>query len=934
MHVRSRLKLIWRKYRFGALLLSTCLGVVLLLTPQAISMQSPTAAPAATPELSLTQDVQETVLDNGLTVLTKEVHTAPVVDLRVWYRIGSTDEEPGDSGIAHVLEHMLFKGTSDRPIQWGRLLQVLSGFFNAGTHYEFTTYINQAESGNLEALLTLEADRMQNALIDPQELQSEKQVVISEIQGYENNPGYRLNNAVLRQAFPDSPYGLPIGGTPADVSQFTAEQVQAYYRKYYSPENTFIVVVGDFETEPTLDIIRRTFGQVPPADEAIDVGRTTVTPPTPPDSQANNPPIVLQEPGSVGLLQTVYPLPDINHPDVPALGVMDYVLTGGRTSRLYQALVETGLASDVSGFANNLIDGGWYRLLATAPPNQDLQQIEQALDAEITRLQNEGITQAELDRAKRQVLADTILATRSIEGQAQLIGIYQLLTGDYRRIDQDLAAIANVDREAVQQVAQTYLTPANRTIGFFEPTQQANAAGAPAAPSQITESFLTGEPVDPAEVEQYLPPTTTNTSASEPTLPTELQLENGLTALLLPDESTPTITMTGFIRAGREFDTLEKAGLSDLTATNVLNGTETRTADDIALALEEQGASLSFSPGREGVIVEGYSLASDLPRLLEIFADVVQNATFPEDWLALTRQQALSQLAVTLDSPGSLANRVLQQTIYPETHPYHTFSTEESLNQITRADLQQFYQTHYQPEATTLVLKGAFDADEVRSLLETQLGSWDAPQEAPVAEYPPVELPASQRLNPVIPGKAQAITFMGHPQPLDRNDPRYYPLQVLNQILGGGGTLASRLGTEIRDRQGLTYGIFSVFQAGIHAGPFIIQMQTAPENVQQAVESTIAILEQVQQSGVTQEEVAIAKQAIANEYAISLADPDALASTILINNVVGLDPEELQEYNEKIQAVTPAQVNQVAAELLRPENLVIVTAGPDVALEQ
>jgi zinc protease len=309
---------------------------------------------------------------------------------------------------------------------------------------------------------------------------------------------------------------------------------------------------------------------------------------------------------------------------------------------------------------------------------------------------------------------------------------------------------------------------------------------------------------------------------------------------------------------------------------------------------------------------------------------VVQNATFPANQLELTRQQSLTSLKVEMDTPSQVARRAFQQTIYPENHPFHAFPTEDSLKSITREDLASFYQEHYRPDTTILTLLGNFDPEKVQSLLETQLSSWQAKGKPPTVSYPRVDLPQKlMQLNPVLPGKAQSIILLGY-KGIDRKDPRFYSALILNQILGGD-TLSSRLGTEIRDRQGLTYGVYSYFQAGLHPGPFLIQMQTAPEDAQKAIASTISLLKQIQDKGVTSAEVAAAQRSITSQYPVALANPDELAQTILKNEVYGLDKSEIREFIKQIESVTIEQVNQSAKELLHPDNLVVVTAGPSVA---
>jgi zinc protease len=946
------------------MLIGLCLSLIVSVLP--FSGNFTTAAPppvAPISALSFTQGVQKTVLDNGLTVLTKEVHTAPVVSVQVWYKVGSRNEGKGESGISHQLEHLMFKGTTARPVQFGRLFSALGSQFNAFTSFDETAYFGTVQRDRLQALLTLEADRMVNSLIGAEQLTSEKRVVISELQGYENSPGYRLDREVMRVAFPNRAYGLPVGGTKADVEKFTVEQVRNYYQTYYSPKNATLVVTGDFATAPTLKFIQETFGKLPNRGQRLEVTATQAKPACaglkplilPESAQAdlvcidafaagvakqfsnrqdsaqniNQPkqPIVLKQPGSAALLQAVYPLPDVKHPDVPAIDVMDSILTGGRSSRLYQALVESGLASSVNASAAELIEPGWYEINAVAAPGQQLEKIAQVLQATIAKLQQEKVSAAELNQAKTQMQASFILNNQDIGSQATQLGYNQTVAGDYHFIEKYLAAIAQVTPEDVQRVAQIYLNPNKQTVGFFEPTQ---ANGEVTASSEGTgrtvENFSPGQPVDPAELAKYLPPTTVFTHSATQSLPQQVTLKNGLKVLLLPDRSLPTVNLSGQIKAGTEFDSNQKAGLANLTAANLLNGTKTRNALTLARTLEAQGSGLEFAANREGVNISGRALKVNLPSLMQILADVVQNSTFPADEFEISRQQGLTAVKAQLDDPGALGRRLFQQAIYPENHPFHSFPTVASLTSITRDDVAKFYQAHYRPDTTTLTLVGDFQPEQVKALLNQYFDKWQAEGKPPVLKLPTVKLPTTlTRLNAAIPGKAEAITYLGY-NGISRKDPRYYAALVLNQILGGD-TLASRLGTEVRDRLGLTYGIYSGFAVGANPGPFVIQMQTAPQDAEKAIASTLNLLKQLREQGITESELNTAKRSIINSYPVDLANPSEVASIISSNAVIGLSPTEIREFPQKIQAVTMTQVQQAIKELIKPENMVIVTAG-------
>ncbi len=884
---------------------------------------------AATPKttapsgLSLTQGVKKTVLDNGLTVLTKEIHTAPVVSVQVWYKVGSRNEGEGSNGLSHQLEHLMFKGTTDRPVQFGRLFSALGSEFNAFTSYDETAYFGTVQRDKLEALLTLESDRMENALVAKEQLNSEKRVVISELQGYENSSGYRLDRAIKRAAFPNHPYGLTVGGTKADVEKFTLEQVKNYYQTYYSPNNATLVITGDFATEPALKVVKETFGKLPQRGNVKPSNYTPLPPVTTPIQKT---PIVLKQPGSTAIMEAIYPLPNIQHPDVPAIDVMDAILTGGRSSRLYQALVESGLATSVGGGAAELLEPGWYELQATAAPGQKLENIHQELEKSLTKLQQEQVTTEELNRAKTLLQSSFILSNQDITSQANQLAYNQTIAGDYRYAERYIAGIAKVTPADVQRVAKTYLDSAKRTIGFFEPTQVNGKPGtANSGSSRTVENFSPGKPVDPAELAKYLPASTNSTSSSQQSLPEQFTLKNGLQLLLLPDHSVPSVNLSGYLNAGTIFDGQQKAGLANLTAANLMNGTKTKDALSLAKTLEDRGARLNFSANREGVSFTGEGLSANLPIIVETLADVLQNANFPTQQLELSRQRALTSLKVQLDDPRALGRRVFQQAIYPENHPFHTFPTTESLKAITHEDLLKFYQQYYRPDTTTIALVGDFDPVQVKTLLNQTLGKWTATGQPPVINLPNVPLPLkSTRFNSVIPGKAEAVTYFGY-NGISRKDPRFYAALVLNHILGGD-TLSSRLGTEVRDRQGLTYGIYSGFAAGINPLPFLIQMQTAPGDTQKAISSTVALLKQIRQQGVTEAELNTAKRSITNSYPVDLANRNEVASIILNNSVFGLNRVEIQEFPQHIQSVTLAQVQKAIQDLIQPENLIIVTA--------
>jgi zinc protease len=946
-HSSARLCLNLRRFSFfvclGFSLGLLCNLGLLWFNPAAIA--SVPAPPTAATMNTLTRGVQKIVLENGLTVLTKEIHTAPVVSVQVWYRVGSRNEHClSMNGISHQLEHLLFKGTHSRPIQFGRLFSALGSNSNAFTSYDMTAYFGTVSSDKLEALLALEADRMRHALINDEQLESEKRVVISELQGYDNSPDYRLSEAVMRQAFPDRPYGLPVGGTKSEVEKFTVEKVREYYERYYSPENAVLSVTGDFDAAKLQQLIEQSFGQIPAKNASVlteESRRRTLeenqfscdTKSHPevilPDGKAmsGRPKIHLKEPGSAALIQAVYPIPDLQHPDVPALDVMDAILSVGRNSRFFEAMVETGLASQVGSYSASLIEPGWYDISVTLNPGQSLEKVDQVLLKTICNLQSEVVSTEELQRAKTQLIAHFIMSNRDIDAQASQLAYNQTVAGDYRYSDRYLQRLEQVSAADVQRVAQTYLDIAQRTVGYFEPTRISGEGSSGVSVQHTTENFSPGEPVDPAVVAQYLPSMGAVPISASQALPEKFTLENGLQVLLLSDHSSPTVTLNGHILAGNGFDLQTKPGVASLTAETLMGGTPTQDARSLAKVLEDRGASLDFSSFREGVEIEGHALASDLKVLLKTLSDVLQTAVFPDSELELSRQQAVSSLQMELDDPARLGRRILQQKLYPPNHPFHVFPTVESMKSITKADVLAFYRQRYAPQNTVLTLVGDFDPAQVRSQLQDSLGNWSAKAVGTPLAAVKAELPEKiQRVQESMPGKTQAVTYMGYPG-IERRDPRFYAALVLNQILGGD-TLSSRLGTEIRDRQGLTYGIYSYFAAGQQAGPFVIEMQTSPEDTEKAIQSTLALLNQLRKDGVSEAELNTAKRSIINSYPVELASLDTVAQRILTNAVDGSGIEEIRDFPSKIDAIAMAQINGAIQDLIRPDRLLIVTTGP------
>jgi zinc protease len=562
-----------------------------------------------------------------------------------------------------------------------------------------------------------------------------------------------------------------------------------------------------------------------------------------------------------------------------------------------------------------------------------LADINQLLDLIIDALKTQGVTEEEIDQAKAKVIGNSIFNSRDINSQAYLLGYYQVIAGNYNFSSDYLEAIAKVTRADVQRVTQKYLSPANQTVGYLEPTEVDPKTSASISKGilQIPPDFPLQESVQAEEVAQYLPPISPVDAGYPPKLPQRFTLANGLTVLMLPDSSVSAISLQGYLRAGGEFDPSDRIGLANLTAFNLVNGSNRRPIAPIQALENRGGVALDFQADTDGVRIFGVCLSNNLSFLLDNLADVLQNASLPADVLELLRQQYLSGLKVWADNPAYVSAQAIAEAIYPTHHPLRQLPTPATIKAISQEDTVAFYRQYYRPDSTVLVFVGDFDPVQLRSQIETILGHWSAKGKPPVVDWPSVLLPSKKiRLNKVLPGMTEAVITIGTPIPDWTNwpDSSYLATLVLNEILGNSA-LSSRLGNEVRYRQGLAYALQSSLQEGLHTGLFLIGIETAPENTERAIASTFAVFKQLREQGVTEFEVEIAKRSLISNYQLTQSNPDSLASQILTHQLFGDNPDEIRQWPRKVQEISLTQVNQMAQLLLDPERMVVVTVEPD-----
>ncbi len=885
------------------------------------------------------QNVTETHLANGLTILSKESHAAPVVYFSVWYKVGSRNEISGQTGLSHILEHMMFKGTNDLPPgAIDHLFLTNGGEINASTAEDRTEYHELIAADRLELAARIEADRMENSAFNPTELSHEMTVVRSELEGDNNSPGYDLyTNTFLPQAFESHPYHWPVIGWRTDVEAVASRRdvIYAYYKNHYMPNNAVVVMVGDFDTKKAVGLVQKYFGVYP----AGHLEQHHITPEPPQRGERRT---VLQRPGTTGEVAIGYHVPETGQPDHYVLDVMSQILTGGRSARLYQDLVEKGIAQSAS--AGNADQRDPYLMTFDGTPSAGVTNaaVETGLEAEITRLQTTPVTQDELSRAIKQTEAGFIYQNDSVSEQADQIGTYAAIDLPHYR-DNYLDQIRKVTPADIQRVAKQYLIADNRTVAYFDP--QPLPPGQTPPPPPVTDNFGAAQPVtDPKQkalltaLDKKFNSAITPTKLPAAPKPTRVVLPNGMTLIVQENHANKTVAMDGYVRAGSMYDPEGKYGTAVMTAAMLDRGTTTKSALDLALALESVGANVGIGASTEQTGISGASLSQDFGLTLSTLADELRQPSFPPDQLERLRAQVLSGIEDARQDTGGTggagaqAEIAFSQALYPKGHPFWTPTLDQSaaaIKFLTREDLLGFYRTYYRPDTTVLVVVGDVNTPDVVRQVTDTFGGWVKPAgPEPSLEIADVGTPDKAPAPIVIPlaDSPQTSILFGYNGGLTQNSPDYYAAQIMNYTLGGD-TFGSRLGKTIRDQNGLAYSVSSGFSASHGSGPFQVFIGANPKNATRAITLMRQIITQEQKYGVTPDEVRQAKLYITGSYPLRLETNAGVAGVLALAEDYGLGLDFPERRNAIYNAVTVDQVNAAAKKYLRPSAGVLVIAG-------
>ena len=846
-------------------------------------------------------------LPNGLKVVLQENHAAPVVAFQAWVGVGSADEEPAEVGIAHVFEHMLFKGTERRGVgQIAHEIEAAGGDINAWTSFDQTVYHLVLASRYFDTGLDILADAVQRSSFDPVELQRELQVVLQEIKQGEDSPSRVATQLLFSTAFTDHPYRRPVIGSDKIVAKLTREKLLEFFHRWYVPNNITFVVVGDFDSAVARAKIAAAWGQ----SEARPIQR--VARGEPPQEKTRS--AVLDKDVRETQIAMAFHIPSVRSPDTGALDVVGIVLGQGESSRLNTSVKRNKqLASDVYAYTYTPKDPGLF--VVGASLLGDPEAAERAILRELFRLAHEDVSDEELSKAKTIIESDAVYQKETVQGLARKLGYFETVAGGAEYEAEYLAQVRELTPARLREVVKHYLVTSNMTATVLRPQKAPTAdlkrrlvAAAREEEKAAAERFATTVimPGEDGVVRKVLP--------------------NGVRILVKRDSTVPVVAYRAVWVGGLRYEDAKTNGLNYMLASLVTRGTTTRTGEAIAKEIEGMAGAIGGFSGRNSFGLRAELLSRNWERGLDILADCILNPTFPDGELEKERHQVLDELHSQEDNLSSVAFRLFAESLYKK-HPYRfdVLGTAASVSGFSQKMLRDAYGRWFPLADMTLAIVGDVDparAVEKATALFGAEGTKHAAAPKVTVEPPPKGGPIEvvKYLS-----RQQSHIVIGFPG-ATIDDPDRYALEVLATILSGQG---GRLFVELRDKKGLAYRVNAFSLEGIDPGYFAVYIATSHENVGAALAGIRTELDKVIGEAVGEVELDRAKKYLVGAHEISLQRRAALASTLAFHESYGLGYDEYRRYSAGVLAVDAATVQRVAKKYLDWDRAIIATVKPE-----
>jgi len=899
-----------------------------------------TAASAAGPrKVASVEGITEYNYDNGLRVLLFPDASQSKVTVNLTVLVGSRHEGYGETGMAHLLEHLVFKGTPTHT-NVPKALQEHGASFNGSTSVDRVNYYETlaASDENLEFAIALEADRMMNSFIRKSDLDSEMTVVRNEFERGENSPAGVLGKRIEAAAYEWHNYGKSTIGNRSDIERVPIENLQAFYKKYYQPDNVVLIIAGKFEEAKALAMVTKHFGSIPRPTRKLSQAWTEEP------AQDGERLVILRRVGDVAAVGVAYHIPSGSHEDNSSLQVLDGILSTRPSGRLYKALVETKKATSASAGAGNEHDPSLFYLNAQVAKDVAPEEVRDLLISTTEEVALSGVTAEEVNRSKQQILKARERSATDTAAMGVALSEW-VAKGDWRLYFLYRDRIEQVTPESVKAAAAKYLQRNNRTVGMFIPTEKSERIAVPPNPDVAAlvadykgrATLAEGEAFDPE-------PAKIETRVTRSTLP------EGIKVTLLPKKSRgEEVFLNLTLRYGNETDlkNLEPAAgfLSDL----MLRGTKKLSYQQFRDELDRLGATLGGGGGGGrrgggrrggggggGIGAIGFSIQAKretLPEVLGLLKQVLREPLLPKDQFDVMKRERLAGIEQMKSEPAMLAPLLLRRELspYPKTDIRYVPTVEESIERlqgVTYEQVVKLYTDFLGSQAGELTIVGDFDEKTCLPILKDTLAGWKAakPYARIASPLTTQAVPAQHKIN--TPDKANATFTAGLQFPLRDDDPDYPALVMGNYILGGG-TLSSRLGNRVRQKEGLSYGITSSLGASSEdkRASFTISAIVAPQNLPKLQECALEEVDKLLNEGITAQELDQARDGYLQSMKVGRSSDPALSGTL--NGLQHLDRTMMwqADMEKKIEALTPEKVNAALKRHIDPKKLVIVGAG-------
>jgi zinc protease len=910
-----------RTMKSGLLLWLILIGCV-AHAADALQPSSTPALPEGVERVTTVEGITEYRLANGLKVLLFPDPSKQTITVNMTVLVGSRDENYGETGMAHLLEHLLFKGSAKHPNIPQELTEHGSRP-NGSTWYDRTNFFEtfQATDANLEWALDLEADRLVNAFVAQKDLDSEMTVARNEFEMRENFPTLIMFERAIASAFLWHNYGKSVIGARSDIENVPIERLQRFYRTYYQPDNAVLLVAGNFDEPKTLALVHQKFASIPRPERVIQKSYT-IEP-----AQDGERSVTLRRVGDVQAVCAVYHVPPGSHPDYAAVDVLIRVLGDTPSGRLHKALVETGKAASIWGFGFQLREPGVAIFQAEVRKEKSLEDARTALLETIAGAIARPPTKQEVERARAQLVKQIELDLNTPDH----IGLHMsdwIAVGDWRLLFMHRDRLRKVTPEEVQRVARAYLKPSNRTVGLFIPTAKPDRAEIPSPPdvAQMVEEYRGDTHLAVGEVFDSSP-------ANIDARTTRGQAAGGLKLALLPKKTRGGMVHAAMtLRCGDQKSLMGQAMAGRLAAEMLMRGTRRHTRQQIQDEFDRLKARVSLFGGPTDAQVRIETTRENLPAVLKLVAEVLHEPSFPESEFTTLKQEQLAGVEQQKSEPWAVGSNAFNRHLKPyprdDVRYVATFDEEAAEIRGTKlSDVRKFHAEFYGAANGELAVVGDFDPNEIARLADELFGTWKSrrPYTRIASTYQEIS-PINQTFP--TPDKTSGF-FMAGLSLKVRDDSPDYPALELGSYLLGGGFLNSRLATRIRQKDGLSYGIGARLEADSldQLGGFTTYAIYAPENVTRLETAFKEEIERALKDGFTETEVAAAKDGYLQSRQVSRGQDNELAARLanyrFLNRTLAWDAD----FEAKIRALTPEQIVAALRRHLDMANVTIIKAG-------